>query len=166
MNIDFYLQEFQLAQAKIAKSRSNDPDIRIFTGITLNSVVIKAYKPEWSNDREHPLTAACRIFFSVWVNKETIEEKKIYYNIHAFKLRQLPGHKIASRDFAERFRKQLKPSLGHWPDCSIKYGPLTLMEGWVELKQDTLPDDVAGLVQNFYTISPLIDKTLSYYRDR
>lgn len=164
MNIDFYLQEFQLAQAKIDKSRSNDPDIRIFTGIALNCVVIKAYKPEWSNDLVHPLTAACRIFFSVWVSKKTIEEGKIYYNIHAFKLRHLPGHKIASRDFAERFRRQLKPKTGLWPNCNINYGPLTLMEGWIMLRPAALQDDVAGLVQNFYTLSPLIESTLSYYK--
>lgn len=164
MNIDFYLKEFQAAQAKIDKGGSNDPGIHFFTGITLNSVVIKAYKPEWSNDPSHPVTATSRIFFSVWVSEKTLEEKRVYYNIHAFKLRQLPGHKITSRDFADRFRSQLEGQVRHWPNCSVNYGPLTLMEGWVRWVPDNLPDDVAGLVQKFYTVSPLIDSTLCYYK--
>ena len=47
------------------------------------------------------------IFFSVWINAG-IKEHKLFYNIHALKLRQLKGYNITSRKFASDFREQFK----------------------------------------------------------
>ncbi|MBN9380358.1 MAG: hypothetical protein J0H74_06310 [Chitinophagaceae bacterium] len=164
MNVDFYLKEFQSAHAELDKSRFDQQNIRTFVGITLDSVVIKAYRPEWSNNPKNPLMAPCRIFFSVWVNEKTIDDNKIYYNIHAFKLRLLNGYKITSRDFAKRFRDKFKPYLMDWPNCSTDYGPLTLMQGWKILEPRTCKNDVAELAQSFPGISHIIDNTIKHYQ--
>ena len=164
MNYDIYLQAFQSALANIDSAKFNSQNIQLFTGIVLESVALKAYKPEWSGDPKNALTADSRIFFSVWVSDKTIKENRLYYNIHALRLRQLKGYAITSREFAERFRKQFKPHLKEWDNVSINYGPLTLMEGWKELQHETLSTDIATLADRFYTIAPIIDTMLRHYK--
>ena len=163
MNLTFYLTEFLSAASRIDKTQF-DPRIQFFVGYFLDSAVFKAYKPEWSNQPDDPVTAVSRIFFSVWVSKELIETNRLYYNSHALKLRQLTGYKITSRDFAERFRRTFKPQEKSWPNIDTNYGPQTLMQGWKQLDNQTLQNDVATLVQNFTTVSPIIDNTLEFYR--
>lgn len=163
MNLDFYLTEFQSAASLIDRTQV-DPHIQFFVGLVLNSAAVKAFKPQWSNQPRDPVNATGRIFFSVWVNKESIENNRLYYNIHALKLRQLDGYKIASRDFAERFRLQFKTHAKNWPNLNTNYGPLTLMQGWKDLHLLTLQKDVAELLHNFSAVSPIIDSTLECYR--
>jgi hypothetical protein len=57
----------------------------------LNSAFLKLYKKSWATPLQNPLTAESRIFFSIWINDSAIEEQKILYKIHAFKLRYLKG---------------------------------------------------------------------------
>ena len=73
MNEAFYLKEFQSASIKINKKTFEDHHLQIYTGVVMNSVAIKVYKPEWSNDPQNALTASSRIFFSIWINEETIK---------------------------------------------------------------------------------------------
>ncbi|HEY8893873.1 MAG TPA: hypothetical protein VIM79_03630 [Niastella sp.] len=164
MNTAYYLQEFQSACNRINKKPFDDQQLQIFSGIVLNSAVVKVYKPEWSNDPQNALTATSRIFFSIWVNAVTIKENRLYYNIHAFKLRQLNGHKIASRPFAEQFRDQFKKHSKGWPNVDTQYGPLTLMQGWKLLDHESLQDDSIKLVQQFLKIAPIVDTTLEHYK--
>jgi len=163
MNLDLYLTEFKSAASRIDKTKF-DPRIQFFVGYFLDSAVFKAYKPEWSNQPQDPVTAISRIFFSVWISKESIETNRLYYNIHALKLRQLAGYKITSRDFAERFRHTFKPQAKSWPNIDTNYGPQTLMQGWKQLDNQTLQKDVATLVHHFSAVSPIIDSTLEFYR--
>lgn len=164
MDYNFYLKKFESAFSQLDKEAFENSNIQLFVGIVMDSVVIKAYKSEWSSDLENPLTAGSRIFFSVWVNEKTIKENKLYYNIHALKLRQLKGYKITSRDFAERFRNQFVKQQENWSNVTFNYGPLTLMQGWQVLNIESLEKDIINLVQKFLKISPIIDQTLSYYK--
>jgi hypothetical protein len=98
------------------------------------------------------------------VNDKTIEEGKLFYNIHALKLRELKGYKIGSRDFAEKFRTQFVEHQKDWKNVSISFGPLTLMEGWIDLNLVTIQNDVSDLAQKFLKISFLIDDTLDIFK--
>jgi len=164
MDQRYYLREFQSATGKLDKTKLSNAGLDIFTGVVMDSVALKVYKPAWSNDPQAPLTAPARIFFSIWVNEESTRENRLYYNIHAFKLRLMKGCKIASRDFAERFRSQFKTHQKQWPNVDADYGPLTLMQGWIKLDRDAIQKDIAKLVAQFDDIHHLIDKTLAYYK--
>jgi hypothetical protein len=164
MNEAFYLKEFQSACDKINKKQLASHHLQIYTGVVLNSVAVKVYKPEWSNDPKNAVTATSRIFFSIWINLATINENRLYYNIHAFKLRHLSGYKIASRLFAEKFRDQFKIYRKEWPNVDTNYGPLTLMQGWKLLDHESLQEDIIDFVQQFYKIAPIVDMTLEHYK--
>lgn len=166
MNYTFYLQEFKSAISKCNQKDFDSQDIQLFAGIVLDSVAFKAYKPGWASDPENPLSSDGRIFFSVWVNEKSIKEERLYYNIHALKLRELKEYKIASRHFAERFRNNFKSHQNNWMNVSTNYGPQTLMQGWQKLKIDTIQNDVIQLASEFLKISPLIDKTLNDFKIR
>lgn len=58
----------------------------------------------------------------------------------------------------------MQHNLKMWPNVSIKYGPLTLMEGWKELNRETIQNDIEDLIRNFLRISPVIDRTLNGYK--
>lgn len=125
---------------------------------------MKIYKPEWTNDFESPLNSKSKIFFSIWINDKTIKEGKLYYNIHALKLRELKGFKISSRDFAEEFRSKFVEDLYEWQNISVNFGPQTLMQGWILLNIETIQSDIIELASNFISASPIIDSTLEYYK--
>lgn len=127
-------------------------------------MALKIYKPEWSGNTESPVDASGRIFFSVWVNEKSVREGRLYYNIHALKLRNLKTYTIPARDFAEEFRKRFENDRANWENVNVKYGPLTLMEGWVELKPDHIRDDLHKLAHRFLTVSLMIDEVLNNYR--
>lgn len=134
--------------------------LHYFAGPVLGAIAFKIYKPEWSSDPANPLTSSGRIFFSIWVTDRSIRENKLLYNIHALKLRQFKTYRLTSRDFAARFRFRFKPHQPDWPNCSLDYGPLTLMEGWTPLNPDTLKADIVHLAKKFIKLSPLIDETM------
>ncbi|NML72374.1 hypothetical protein HHL23_21675 [Chryseobacterium sp. RP-3-3] len=80
------------------------------------------------------------------------------------KLRNLKGYTIPARDFAEKFRIRFENDRTNWENVNVQYGPLTLMEGWVELKPDHIQDDLHKLAHRFLTVSPMIDEVLNNYR--
>jgi hypothetical protein len=139
-------------------------DLLFFAGPILDAIALKAYKAEWASDRQAPLTARSRIFFSVWITDKSPWENKLFYNIHALKLRELAGYRIAARDFATRFRTRFKPEQPQWPNVSVNFGPLTLMQGWQPLNPATIRADIVRLVRQFTSISPLIDQVLQQYK--
>lgn len=164
MDYNFYQNKFQSAISTIKKKELVDLKLKVSIGSVMESLALKVYKPEWSSNPQSPLIANGRIFFSIWVNDKTIRESRIYYNIHALKLRELEGYKISSRSFAEQFREQFVNGMNNWPNVSIEYGPLTLMEGWIELNHESVEKDTAELVQRFLDISFMIDKTMEHYK--
>lgn len=164
MDYDFYLDRFERAAARLDKKILHKKDLEVSTGVVMDSVFLKLYKNVWSNMGEDPIKAKTRIFFSVWINDKTIAEGKLFYNIHAFKLRQLKGYSITSRDFAEHFRKQFKKCQRNWENVSVDFGPLTLMEGWMELDIEKLENIIVSLAHNFATIDHLIEDTLKIFK--
>ncbi|HSH66152.1 MAG TPA: hypothetical protein VLB84_10215 [Bacteroidia bacterium] len=163
MDFEYYLKKFRKSAEQLNKKMLNEKLIEVHVGVTLNSVVLKLYKKEWTNDNNDPVNAKTRIFFSIWVNDETIKKNKLFYNIHALKLRQLKGYSITSREFAIRFRNDFKKHEKDWKNVSVKFGPLTLMEGWEPLDNENLENIILKLANNFLKIEQLIDTTLEKF---
>ncbi|KFF07697.1 hypothetical protein [Chryseobacterium luteum] len=164
MDYNFYKRNFQEAVEDIFFRQFDDLGLKLSVEEVLESVALKIYKPEWSNDFKSPLNSKSRIFFSVWVNDKTIKEGKLYYNIHALKLRELKGYKISSRNFAEKFRNKFIEYQKEWENADVHFGPLILMEGWINLNIETIQNDIIDLAWNFLKISPVIDDTLDIFK--
>ncbi|MEP6674921.1 MAG: hypothetical protein ABJA78_07190 [Ferruginibacter sp.] len=164
MNDKKYLETFQRATSKLDQKRLQKKQIEVAAGIVLDCPFLKLYKRSWASPSKDPLTATSRIFFSVWLSNAGAEEQKIFYNIHAFKLRQLKGYSIQSRKFADAFRKHFKQEKQQWPNVSVQYGPLTLMEGWLKVDLEDFLDETLELANNFLKIEYLIDETLAEFK--
>ena len=164
MDRTFYLEIFQNAADKIDKNVMIRKQLEVATGLYGDSVFLKLYKTSWASPSQDPLTAQSRIFFSIWINDSAITEQKLLYNIHALKLRQLKGYSIASRKFAESFRSYFKALETQWPNVHCNYGPLTLMQGWIESEPQKIQDAILLLSNKFLELEPLIDKTLAEFK--
>ncbi|NHN25017.1 hypothetical protein FIA58_004930 [Flavobacterium jejuense] len=164
MDFEYYIEKFQKAANQLDKKKRTAKQLQMHVGVTLNSVVLKLYKKEWTNDEIDPVNATTRIFFAVWVNEESIKKNKIFYNIHALKLRKLSGYAIESKKFATSFRNEFKKQEVNWQNVSTNFGPLTLMEGWIKLDNDKAQEDIVALANNFMSIAYLIDKTLAEFK--
>jgi hypothetical protein len=143
-------------------------------GFYKNSHVLKLQKPHWTNDPMDRVQNESGIFFSIWIEEKMIGKTahgktpgeksalptRAHYNIHALKLRQLKGYSITSRNFAEAFRKELAAVSRGWPNVSVSYGPLTLMQGWIDCHADSLEPESLALLDRFTKLSPVIDRLL------
>jgi hypothetical protein len=122
-------------------------------------------KRHWTNDPPHKIGNTCGIFFSVWLDTTSPKHShRLRYNIHALKLRALPGHKLESRKFAEAFRLGFSALKQPWPNVSLDHGPQTLMEGFTDLGGDCHESDILGLCSSFCPVAPLIDDLLAQAR--
>lgn len=164
MNYEFYLHKFQQSAEKLDKTLIKEKQLQVYAGITLDSVVLKLYKKEWANDKIDPINSKTRIFFAIWVNDKTIKQNKIFYNIHALKLRELKGYSIISGDFVHNFREGFKKFEHNWNNVSVNFGPLTLMEGWEPFKKENLENIIVKLAINFLKMDYLIDETLKTFK--
>jgi hypothetical protein len=126
--------------------------------------VLKLQKASWTNDRMDQVQNKTGIFFSIWMNEKAASKSRVNYNIHALKLRQLKGYSITSRDFANDFREGFVSMRDAWPNVSVDYGPLTLMQGWIEIDPRSFGEDILGLMERFKQVSPLIDRLLESRR--
>lgn len=161
MDTNNYIERFQKIADSLDKATFTRLGLEIKVGVRFNSQVLKIQKPAWLNRSETSQPFRESIFFSVWVNNNAVHESKLYYNIHALKLRELNAYKIKSRDFADAFRSRFIAFEHKWPNVSTAYGPLTLMEGWVEVNEDNFDDVVAGLAYGFSEIAFIIDGLLA-----
>ncbi|REC60031.1 hypothetical protein DRF65_22845 [Chryseobacterium pennae] len=164
MDYEFYLNKFHLAITEVLKEKLENNKLDVSVDTVLDSVALKVFKPEWSSDLNSPLDAIGRIFFSIWINDKTIQEGRMYYNIHALKLREFKKQALSSRKFAQDFRNEFRKYQKDWPNVNIEFGPLTLMQGWVDLKEDNIQGNIEELVQNFFKISSIIDTVLERYK--
>jgi len=164
MDYKNYLDEFQQVASRLDEKQLHKKEIEVAVGVVLNSVFLKLYKKTWVSSPQDPLTATSRIFFSIWMNDSTIKEQKIYYNIHALKLRELKGYAIQSRKFSDAFRQSFKDVEHKWQNVSVDFGPLTLMEGWIKIDLKNFQDDILKLANNFLEIDHLIDDTLTKFK--
>ncbi len=164
MNFKKYTDEFKKAVGLLDKKLLHKKQIEVATGVVLNSAFLKLYKKSWATPFQDPLTAESRIFFSIWINDSAIEEQKLFYNIHALKLRKLKGYSIQSRKFADAFRVEFRPFQHKWQNVSVKFGPLTLMEGWISFNEKSFQDEILELANNFLEIEHLVDSALSTFK--
>jgi hypothetical protein len=160
MDNNFYLDQFSKAASRLDKKILQKKQIEVETGTWLQSVVVKFHKKHWANKPyEKPQTGAA-IFFSAWISGKAEKENKIYYNIHALRLRQLKGYNIESRKFAAAFRKKFKSFESNWDNVSVDFGPLTLMEGWKNFNAEDLQNNITELARQFLEIDYIIDELL------
>ena len=165
MDTSFYVDEFQKAADQVDKKLLSKKKVE--TAVVMygaDAVVLKLYKRSWTNQMQDPLTSESRIFFSVWINGSALEEQKLWYNIHALKLRQLKGYSIQSKKFADIFRDRFKAVEHKWNNVSIRFGPLTLMEGWIKIDPENFQNDILKLANNFLEIEHLVDDTLAHFK--
>ncbi|GAB2976876.1 hypothetical protein GCM10027049_09780 [Mucilaginibacter puniceus] len=160
MDTTYYLDKFKKSLSLINVSAFTEKNLELKVDIWLSSVVLKIQKKAWLNQSPKAKPFVESVFFSVWVNDDTLQKNRLYYNIHALKLRELKSFRIQSRGFAEEFRKQFKDHANKWPNVSTNYGPLTLMEGWVSL-DDNLENNISNLANNFLDIAYIIDDLLN-----
>ena len=155
------LQAIDVAFRKIKQQydqRYSDSGLVCKQGFYTNCSVLKLQKLSWTNDPMNQAQNSSGIFFSIWISEEFAAKSRAQYNIHALKLRKLKGHSITSKDFAEKFRKNfVKKS---WPNVNVDYGPLTLMEGWIEVDLNNLEESILPMLEQFHQVSPTIDRLL------
>ncbi len=164
MDIKNYLDKFQKAADRLDKGLLGKKQIEVAVGIYRDSVFLKLYKKSWTNQFQDPLLSESRIFFSIWINDSTIEEQKIFYNIHALKLRKLKGYSIESRKFANNFRAGFKSFEHQWKNVSVKFGPLTLMQGWLKMDAQNFEGEIVELANRFLKIHHLVDDNLANFK--
>ena len=164
MNFNEYLNKFQQVANQLDKQLLEKNQMEVSVGRYLDSVFLKLYKRSWTNNFDTPLESESKIFFSVWLNDLTIREQKLFYNIHALKLRQLNGYSITSRNFADDFRTRFKDFEHQWKNVSVKFGPQTLMQGWTKIDLENFQDKTLMLAKQFFQIYFLIDKTLEIFK--
>jgi len=166
MEFENYLKIFQKSILQVDEKVLAKKHLDIYVGVYLDSVVLKLYKKEWTNDKTDPINAKTRIFFSIWASEENLKQNKIFYNIHAFKLRHLKGYTIKSREFANVFRSDFQEFKHEWDNVSLKHGPLTLMEGWNSSTIENLETNIVKLVNSFLRIEHLIDESLLKFKSK
>ncbi len=153
----------QIKIAYDAKSTSHPP-LLCKQGSYGGCHVLKLQKTGWTNDDMQTVPNKSGIFFSIWMDDDACQKNRVKYNIHALKLRQLRGYKMTSRNFAQEFRHRFAGVQRHWPNVSVDFGPLTLMEGWIDTAARTFEHDAMKLMNRFEEISPIIDELLAKRR--
>lgn len=164
MDTNLYLDVFQKAADQLDKKVLHKKQVDVSVGEVLESVFLKLYKKSWTSSGQYPLQVESRIFFSIWVNESILQEQKIFYNIHAFKLRKLKGYSIESRKFATYFRELFNSEEHKWKNVRTDFGPLTLMEGWLKIDVENFQDDILELANNFLEIEHLVEDTLAHFK--
>jgi hypothetical protein len=164
MTSEIYLRTFRKVALQLDKEKLKQMQLEAAVVEVLGCAVLKLYKKAWASPGEDPLSASSRIFFSIWADDLMIEENKLLYNIHAFKLRQLDGYKIESNKFATVFRAGFKRYEKQWPNVSVQFGPLTLMQGGLNIVPGNFQDEVLKLAYQFLQIAPLIDNALLKFK--
>jgi hypothetical protein len=161
INESYYLDKFYKAAEKLHQNTFQQQHLDVKVGVWLDSVVLKVQNSMWINQAPHAKPFEEGVFFSVWVNDNTIHKGRIYYNIHAIKMRKLKGYNIESRKFAGAFRAKFEPLKAQWPNVSTAAGPLTLMEGWIALDDDQIVGEISRLTHNFIPLAQIIDGLLN-----
>jgi hypothetical protein len=160
MDTTFYLSLFQQVADKLDKKLLHQKQLQVETGVWLNSVVLRIHKQHWANNPDAKPQTGPAIFFSIWINVVDIKEHKLFYNIHALKLRKLTGYVLTSRRFADDFREQFKSVEHNWPNVGTKFGPQTLMQGWKKVNLDFPVEDILKIADKFIEIDILIENLL------
>jgi len=160
-------QQFRAVFARIKSHFDEQPSNGLICkqGFYSDCSVLKLQKAAWTNDGMERVQNKTGIFFSIWIDEKAASKRRANYNIHALKLRQLDGYSITSRDFANDFRSSFASVRNDWPNVSVDYGPLTLMQGWIEINPLAVEQDILSLLDRFEHVSPMIDRLLQARRN-
>jgi hypothetical protein len=153
------------AKIKACFDQRNSDELICKQGFYNGCSVLKLQKASWTNDRMDRIQNKTGIFFSIWIDETAASKNRANYNIHALKLRHLKGYSIASRGFANDFRDSFASRRDAWPNVSVDYGPLTLMQGWIEIDRREFEKDLLVLLERFKAVSRLIDRLLKSRRN-
>ena len=157
----YYLEKFQKAADLLGRQENfSQQKLECKAGIWLDSIVLKIQKRSWINNSPTAKPFGESVFFSIWLNDVSLDKGRLCYNIHALKLRQLTAYSIQSRAFADAFRLKFKSFEKEWPNVSVNFGPLTLMEGSVCIDEEHPEDIIIGLANRFSEIAFIIDDLL------
>jgi len=124
------------------------------------AAVFKLHKRHWSPDSQEVVGNTTGIFFSVWVDEAAMAKGGLYYNLHALKLRQLPGYALESRKIAAAFREKAAPMLADWPAVETDFGPQTLFQGFVSCPQERVEMVTVELAWKFVLLAEVVDGLL------
>jgi len=152
-------RSFEQAAAR-TRALAGARQLEVLVGCWHEALVLKLQKRAWSNATPEAGPAEAGIFFSVWIDDGGLRQKRVFYNIHALKLRALSAYALQSREFAAAFRSAFAGAERDWPHCSTDFGPQTLMQGWIDWVPARLEEDVAELVKRFLPLADLIDRLL------
>lgn len=164
LNHTSYPDIFKTVAGLLDQNSLANKQMEVAAGWYGRAFFLKLYKKAWASPGQDPLTAESRIFYSIWVDDASLQQRKIFYNIHALKLRKLKGYVIESRKFAELFRMNIQPHAHQWPNIETGFGPLTLMQGWVTADIKNAEDAILKLVYQFFEIEHIIDLTLDRFK--
>jgi hypothetical protein len=148
-----FLIEFQKVRDIYEKVATPKTGLLCITRVFEGCPGVRLYRDSWKS-------GTAEIFFAVWTDDESRNSGRIHYNIHAFKMRQFKGHVITSRDFADDFRKTFRGLTNAWPNIRMDFGPLNLMQGWIQFREETFERDVLELMNQFAAVSRIIDQLL------
>jgi len=157
--MDSCLEAFRRIADEVAGEIGKN-QLHVVTGQWHGSSVLRIDKDHWREGELFPGPSEAGIFFSVWVDEESLRRKRFHYNIHALKLRSLRRYQLQSREFAAAFRGGFGSHETGWPNVSSNHGPQTLMQGWMNLDERSFARDVADLVRLFVPLSRIIDTLL------
>jgi len=127
----------------------------------LESAVLKVFKAHWTPDfQDEAIGTTVGSFFSVWIDDAAVKQRGLHYNLHALKLRQLPGHTLESRKFADGFRASFGPRSAGWPAVKMAYGPQTLFQGFAKCPMARADVGAYNLAKKFISLGSTIDGLL------
>lgn len=160
--LESYLKSFRKAQRQITTDARFDDAWVCKTGLwpeaaATQAAVFKLHKRHWSPDLEEVIGNKTGIFFSVWVDEVVIAKGGLHYNLHALKLRQLPGYRLESRKFAAAFRDAAAPMLADWSEVETDFGPQTLFQGFVSCPQERVEMVTVELAWKFVLLAEVVD---------
>lgn len=150
-----YIKTFREIESDLGTVLRDEHGLSIKVGNWMDSAVLKIQKDNWTQGGFGE-----GIFFSIWLGPHDEEKGQVLYNIHALKHRLMEGYKIKSNEFADSFRERLRNENIAWPNISLKYGPQTLMQGWIPLLGESLKTDAKSLIFEFVNIHQIIDEML------
>lgn len=157
-----FLDVFEHIKTQNGKAIFDSTQLHCKVGSYGGCAVLKLLKKTWTNDSMDVVPNESGIFFSIWIGEESLRGKRVWYNIHALKMRYLKGYTIKkSSDFCADFRTKFEDHRDAWPNISTHYGMLTLMQGWIALNPASLGTDALQLMNRFVELAPMIDELLA-----
>ncbi|HEY1048399.1 MAG TPA: hypothetical protein VGE39_01535 [Prosthecobacter sp.] len=157
-----YLESLEKARERITLDPAFGPAWLCRTGVwpdedAPKAAVLKVFKAHWMADVQEE---AVGIFFSVWIDDDAVKGRGLHYNLHALKLRQLPGYVLESRKFASVFRATFGPRSSSWPSVKMAFGPQTLFQGFAKCPVERAEVGAYNLAKKFISLGSVVDGLL------